>query len=96
MTDKLVVNFAALHQAAGDIQTAIHAMDTQLHDADSTARPLVSTWDGDAKHAYEQRQRTWTQAAHDLKQMLQDIKRAVEESASHYQDTENRNTNLFH
>jgi len=64
--DKLVVNFAALHQAAGDIQNAINSMESQLHEADSTAAPLVSTWDGEAKAAYQQRQQKWTQAANDL------------------------------
>jgi early secretory antigenic target protein ESAT-6 len=96
MTDKLVVNFAALHQAAGDIQNAISSMESQLHEAESTAQPLVASWDGDAKEAYQQRQQKWTQAANDLGTMLRDIKKAVEESASHYQDTEHRNTNLFH
>jgi early secretory antigenic target protein ESAT-6 len=94
--DKLVVNFAALHQAAGDIQNAINSMDSQLQEADSTAAPLVSTWDGEAKAAYQQRQQKWTQAANDLTTMLRDIKKAVEESAAHFQDTEHRNTNLFH
>jgi WXG100 family type VII secretion target len=96
MTDKLVVNFAALHTAAGDIQSAINSMDSQLHEAESTAAPLVSTWDGAAKEAYQQRQQKWTQAANDLKTMLGEIKKAVEESAAHFQDTEHRNTNLFH
>jgi WXG100 family type VII secretion target len=96
MSDQLVVNFAALHQAAADIQNAIKTMESQLHEADNTAKPLVSTWDGDAKHAYEARQQTWTQAANDLAMMLGDIKKAVEESAAHFADTEHRNTNLFH
>ncbi len=96
MTEKLVVNFAALHQAAGDIQHAINSMESQLHEAESTAHPLVATWDGDAKHAYQERQQKWTQAANDLATMLRDIKKAVEESAAHFQDTEHKNTTLFH
>jgi ESAT-6 family protein len=96
MSDKLVVNFAALHTAAGDIQNAINSMRSQLDEAENTAKPLVSTWDGDARHAYEQRHQKWTQAANDLATMLSDIKKAVEESAAHFQDTEHRNTNMFH
>ena len=93
---KVVVNFAALHRAADDIANAIKTMESQLDEADNTAKPLLSTWDGGARQAYEQRHHKWTQAAHELKVMLTDIKRAVEDSAAHFQDTENRNTNMFH
>ncbi|HCT80330.1 MAG TPA: WXG100 family type VII secretion target, partial [Micromonosporaceae bacterium] len=58
-------------------------------------QPLVSTWDGSAREAYQQRQQKWTQAANDLSTMLRDIKKAVEESASQYQQTENKNAALF-
>jgi len=96
MTDKIVVSFAALHQAAGDIQSAVHSMREQLGQAEDTAKPLVATWDGEAKDAYLQRQQKWTQAANDLATMLDQIKKAVEESAAHFQDTEHRNKNMFH
>lgn len=95
MTDRLVVNFAALQQASTDIQTALNAMESGLDDARQTAQPLVSTWDGDARAMYDARQAKWTQAATDLSTMLRDIKRAVEDSAMNYQQTENRNANLF-
>lgn len=93
--DRLVVNFTALQTAAGDIQNAINAMESQLGEAEQTAQPLVSTWDGSAREAYQQRQQKWTQAANDLSTMLRDIKKAVEESASQYQQTENKNAALF-
>jgi WXG100 family type VII secretion target len=91
----LVVNFIALQTAAGDIQSAIASMNNQLADAEQTAAPLVSTWEGSAREAYQARQATWTKAANDLATMLGDIKRAVEQSADQYQATETRNTNLF-
>ena len=92
---QLVVNFAALHVAAGDIQNAISSMENQLAEAEQTAAPLVASWNGAARDAYQARQAVWTKAANDLSTMLRDIKRAVEQSAEQYQATEQRNTNLF-
>ena len=95
MSGQLVVNFAALQVAATDIQNAIGTMENQLAEAEQTAAPLVATWNGAARDAYQARQATWTKAANDLSTMLRDIKRAVESSAESYQATEQRNTNLF-
>lgn len=92
---QLVVNFTALQTAAGDINNAINAMESQLAEAEQTAAPLVASWDGSARDSYQARQAVWTKAATDLSTMLRDIKRAVEQSAEQYQATETRNTNLF-
>jgi WXG100 family type VII secretion target len=93
--DRLVVNFAALQQAGVDIQNAISKMETELHECESAAGPLVQTWEGAAQQAYQERQMKWRQAAGDLSQMLRNIKAAVEDSANDYQETENRNVNMF-
>lgn len=95
MGDRLVVNFAALHQAASDINTAINTMESQLSDCEQAAQPLVSTWEGAAQEAYHVRQQRWRQAAGDLTQMLRDIKAAVEDSAQNFQGAEDRNRALF-
>jgi early secretory antigenic target protein ESAT-6 len=91
----LVVNFASLHKASEDIQKALNALHTQLGQLDTDARPLVSTWQGDAQQAYEVRQKQWSTASQDLQAMLRDIKSAVDESASDYLHTEKRNTGMF-
>lgn len=93
--DTLVVNFAALQQASADIQRALGALETQLGQLERDAAPLVATWDGEARQAYDVRQATWRRAAGDLATMLRSIKLAVEESATDYQNTERRNTQLF-
>ncbi|MEN3309481.1 MAG: 6 kDa early secretory antigenic target [Micromonosporaceae bacterium] len=93
--DTLVVNFAALQQASADIQQALGALDTQLSQLERDAAPLVATWDGEARQAYDVRQAAWRRAAGDLAAMLRDIKIAVEESAVDYHATEKRNTTLF-
>jgi 6 kDa early secretory antigenic target len=91
----LVVNFAALQQASADIQQALGALDTQLSQLERDAAPLVATWDGEARQAYDVRQASWRRAAGDLAGMLRDIRIAVEESAADYHATEKRNTTLF-
>ena len=91
----LVVNFAALQQAGADIQRALSTLESQLGQLERDAAPLVASWDGEAREAYEVRQSRWRSASQDLQAMLRDIKLAVEDSAADYLDTEKRNANLF-
>ena len=91
----LVVNFAALEQASRDIQSAINELEGQLANLDADAKPLVATWSGAAREAYDANHLKWTNAANDLTRMLRDIKVAVDESAAEYQVTETRNANMF-
>lgn len=91
----LVVNFAALTQASADIQSAVNTMRQTIDDLEQSAAPMVSTWEGDARQAYDQRQNTWRQAANDLNQILTEVKRALEESAQEYSRTEKTNAALF-
>jgi 6 kDa early secretory antigenic target len=91
----LVVSFPALQQASADIQKALNTLDAQLGQLERDAAPLVASWDGEAKQAYEQRQAKWRSASQDLQAMLREIKIAVDESAADYLNTEKRNTRLF-
>jgi early secretory antigenic target protein ESAT-6 len=93
--DSLVVNFASMQQAAGDIASALGKLNGSLDTLESDASKLVATWEGDAQQAYSQRQAQWRAAANDLAAMLNDIKGALEESASHYHSTEKKNTGMF-
>lgn len=91
----LVVQFGALQQASADIQKALNKLEQQLGQLEQDAAPLVASWDGEAKQAYEQRQAKWRNASQDLQSMLRDIKTAVDESVSEYMVTERHNTSLF-
>jgi WXG100 family type VII secretion target len=95
MNDMLVVNFAALQQASADIQSALNALTSQIAELERDAAPLVATWDGAAREAYDVRQARWRAAADDLSRILRDIKVALDDSAVDYQQTEHRNTGLF-
>jgi WXG100 family type VII secretion target len=91
----LVVSFAALHKASDDIQTALNALHSQLDQLERDAGPLVATWGGDAREAYDSRQAKWRSAAEDLAVVLRGIKVAVDRSATDYLSAENSNRNLF-
>lgn len=91
----LVVSFPALQQASADIQKALSTLDAQLGQLERDAAPLVATWSGAAREAYEERQARWRTASRDLQAMLREIKVAVDESAADYLNTERRNTQLF-
>jgi WXG100 family type VII secretion target len=95
MSDTLVVNFAALSQASLDIQSALDALASQLTELERDAAPLVATWEGSAREAYDVRQAQWRSAAEDLSRMLRNIKVAVDDSAADYLHTERRNIGLF-
>lgn len=89
MNDGLLrVNFGALAQAGADIQKALNELDSQLSQLEADARPLVATWEGRAQAAYAERQQKWSTASTDLKNILRDIKAAVDQSAQDYAATE--------
>lgn len=91
----MIVNFIAMQQASADIQSALGTLESQLGQLEQDARPLVDSWDGQAKDAYLARQTSWRQAAADLASMLREIKRALDDSAVDYAHTERRNVGLF-
>ncbi len=96
MTDTtLVVDFAKLQHASSEIVVALNKLESQLSDLEGAAAPLVASWEGSAQQAYTARQATWRQAAGDLATILGNIKRAVDDSAADYLNTEQRNTRLF-
>jgi early secretory antigenic target protein ESAT-6 len=93
--DLLYVNFAALERASADIQSAIAFMENELQALESDAAPLVATWQGDARAAYDGRHAKWRAGAANLTAMLRDIRRALDESAADYAATERHNAGLF-
>ena len=93
--DRIVINFGSLAQAAADIQNAMSTMESELSACEQAGAQLVSSWEGEAQAAYGIRQQRWRQAAGDLSQMLRDIRVAVEDSASNFQQAEDKNRALF-
>ncbi|MEU4238887.1 WXG100 family type VII secretion target [Actinoplanes sp. NPDC026619] len=91
----LLVNFAALQGASGDIAKAVSKLQNSLSQLERDGARLSGTWDGEAKQAYAARQTKWQNASQDLQQILSNIKKAVDESAQDYIHTEKQATNRF-
>jgi WXG100 family type VII secretion target len=91
----LLVNFAALQQASADINKALSTLQTQLDQLESDAKPLVSTWVGEAQDSYQARQAKWRAASHDLQTILGNIKSAVDKSTEDYIHTEKQAAQRF-
>jgi early secretory antigenic target protein ESAT-6 len=91
----LLVNFGSLQEASGHIAKALSQLQSQLDQLESDAKPLISTWNGSAQEAYAQRQAKWQSASHDLSQILQNIKGAVDQSTEDYVNTEKAATQRF-
>jgi WXG100 family type VII secretion target len=93
--DQLLVHVDRLRQTSEHIQSTVGSLQSQLADLESDARPLVATWSGTAREAYEQRQNTWREASSDLVSILSQIRIALDQAANDYEGTENANANLF-
>jgi len=94
-SDEIVVEFAALNQAAADITSALSSMQSELDNVNSTVQPMVSSWQSDAQEAFLQRKAEWTSAASDLQTLLTGIKAAVLKSAEIMQAREKANVAKF-
>lgn len=95
MSDKVLVTFAALAEAAQQIQSTYNNLNTKLTDLESTLKPVVSTWTGTASENYQVQQQKWNQAQTDLNTVLQAIGKAVESAHDAYTQTETANSQAW-
>lgn len=97
MTDGsyMKVNFSALGEAHADLGRGISEITSKLEDLHRQAQPLVQTWTGDAQAAYNERHTAWTKAAEELKQILANIQKALQQSLDEYVATEGAITRSF-
>jgi early secretory antigenic target protein ESAT-6 len=91
----LHVSVGALRQAGADIDRALSALRAQLDQLERDAGPLIASWSGQARDAYEQRQAVWRSASEDLQGHLRRIRIALEDSAVDYAETERVATERF-
>jgi WXG100 family type VII secretion target len=95
MSDVIAYDFTMLNAAADSCKTAVSTMMSKLDDLETTCNALKATWTGQAQEVYTQREREWSQAANDLKILLDGIGGALRESATQMQASEQRNTRAF-
>jgi early secretory antigenic target protein ESAT-6 len=95
VTDFTRVNFAAMKQAEASFRKALAEYNAALDDLHGKVRSTLAEWDGDAKRAYEVKQKEWTVAGRQLGVAVNSMGGALGESHDSYRTTENRNAGLF-
>ena len=95
MSDRVLVTFAALAEAAQQIQSTYNNLNTKLNDLESQLRPVVATWTGKASEDYQVQQQKWNSAQSDLNNVLQAIGKAVEAAHDAYTQTESANATAW-
>jgi len=91
----LKVHFGQMQSTIDDLAGGVSSLTEKLADLDCQAAPLVATWQGDAQDAYHQRQQQWTNAANELKDVLNSIRKALADSMADYAATESSIASSF-
>ncbi|MDX3077932.1 WXG100 family type VII secretion target [Streptomyces sp. NPDC088354] len=95
MSGQILVNFQTISQAATDVRTTANNIKRQLDDLESGVKKIAATWEGSAQEAYRAKQTEWDQRAASMHQTLEAIARALDTAAQNYQDTENKNRQIW-
>lgn len=95
MGSEIKVTFAAIEQAAADVDAARARITAQLGELQSHLAPVVANWTGDAAGRYNEAQQRWDRSAADLTETLQRIKRLVLDAGAGYRSVEADNAKRF-
>jgi len=89
MTDRIVVNHAALEHAHAQMQASSRNLDEKLDTLRSGLQKL--DWTGQDAEAYQSYQHTWDLAVQDINRLLNEIGAAVGIARENYMTTEMNN-----
>ena len=93
--DGLLVDHAALDQAAQDLSAAVRAIDGRMNDLENELRPLQSDWTGQAKGQYEISKQRWNTAIYEMLTVLGQTSTSVTQSNSDYIAADQRGAQSF-
>ncbi len=82
-TSALASSVTALRQAAKDIADELSLLE-------SRSRALSGSWSGEAQLAYAEAHRRWSQNLDELRELLDNAGRAVDQAQERYETTEQR------
>lgn len=82
-TSALALSVTTLRQAAQDIASELSLLD-------SRSRSLASSWSGDAQLAYADAHRRWSQSLDELRELLDNAGKVVDQAQERYETTEQR------
>jgi 6 kDa early secretory antigenic target len=95
MSDRMLVTFAELANAAQTIQQTSNSLNQKLEDLKTQLKPIVDSWQGTAAQNYQVQQSKWDQSQTDLNQVLHAIGAAVESAHDAYSTTEAQNAQAW-
>ncbi len=95
MSQPMEISYAALDQAADDVNKTGGELKALFDDLKSQLNPLISSWEGDGQAAYLAAQAEWDKGFDELNQLLAQIGGVLPQLREAYQSTEQGVTNLF-
>ncbi len=95
MFDGLLVNHAALEEAAQHLQITAREMAARLDALELDLAPLRGGWAGSAKVAYDGSKATWDAAMSELIEMLRQVGVVVRDSNAEYRSADLRGAARF-
>lgn len=93
--DGLRVQHSALDQAAADLHQTVKDIDARMNRLESELEPLRSAWAGHAQQAYIHAKATWDRAIAEMRDLLDQSHRTVQESNAAYQAADRRGAARF-
>lgn len=84
MGDTVKVGGSGIDTLISDMKGGVDKLTNRLSEMDRDLRPHMAEWEGGAQGAYETAQRRWKTEISDLKELLEDVRKAVQESKEDY------------
>lgn len=95
MSEHVLVNFSTIQNASSEVRQTASRIQQQLDDLKAGVTRIASSWEGAAQQGYQARQAQWDAKAADLQQALAQIATSLDNAAQSYQQTENKNMNIW-
>lgn len=94
-THGLRVDHGGLDAASQDLHAAVARIDDRLSRLEGELAPLRSDWVGDAQQAYHAAKATWDTAVTEMRDLLGQTSRTVQQSNVEYQAADARGAAAF-
>jgi WXG100 family type VII secretion target len=88
----ITYQYATIETAAGNIDTFIQYMNSELSDIESKLRPLETNWTSDAQAAYLAQKNKWRRNAEEIVGVLTQLKAALSAAGTRMQDADGQAT----
>lgn len=93
--DGIRVHHAGLDQAAQDLHQKVTDIDGRLQRLESELGPLRHSWAGEARSAYDTAKARWDTAIGEMKELLAETGRTVQQSNADYAAADRRGAEAF-